>query len=346
MAKRSGNNTTGSGNTVAGNSIAADTALNSSIINSGIKKTIISKKLEIQRGAINAPHSTYYFVKSFKGLILISVVIVCALLLAMFISLIISAVPSIIKFGLEFFTGRTWEPFTGTFGALPFIMGTLISSLLALAISLPFSFSIAVLLGEYFPSGLFSAVFNSAIELLAGIPSIIYGMWGLFILVPIIRAFEIRMHIIPLGVGIFAASLLLAIMIIPYAASIAREVITLVPNELKEAAYSLGATRYEVIKKVVFPYASSGVMAGILLSFGRALGETMAVTMVIGNAYDIPTNLFGPGHTISSLIANEFAEATDKLYLSSLIEMGLVLFLITIVFGILGRYLINKMIIK
>ncbi len=292
------------------------------------------------------PHRSNLPVKTFKGFIYLSVLIVCILLLIMFISLIFNAVPSIVKFGFGFFTGRTWEPFTGTFGALPFVMGTLMTSLIALAVSIPFSFAVAILLGEYYPSGPLSSIFNSAMELLAGIPSIIYGMWGLFILVPIIRSFEIKMHVIPLGVGIFTAAILLAVMIIPYAASISREVITLVPNELKEAAYSLGATRYEVIKKVVFPYASSGVMAGVLLSFGRALGETMAVTMVIGNAYDIPTNVFGPGHTIASLIANEFAEATDKVYVSSLIEMGLVLFLITIVFGILGRYIINRMTIK
>ena len=183
-------------------------------------------------------------------------------------------------------------------------------------------------------------------ELLAGIPSIIYGMWGLFVLVPVIRYFELKLGIPPLGVGILTAAMLLAIMIIPYAASIAREVISLVPNELKEAAYSLGATRFEVVKKVILPYSSSGIIAGILLSFGRALGETMAVTMVIGNSYFMPTNIFGPGHTISSLIANEFTEATDRLYVSSLIEMGLILFVMTIIFGILGRFLIHKMSIK
>jgi len=147
-------------------------------------------------------------------------------------------------------------------------------------------------------------------------------------------------------VGIFTASIILAIMIIPYSASIAREVIGMVPEELKEAAYSLGATRFEVTKKVIFPYSGSGIFAGILLSFGRALGETMAVTMVIGNSYDIPNSLFSPAHTISSLIANEFTEATDSVYVSSLIEMGLILFVITIIFGILGRFTIQKLSIK
>lgn len=282
----------------------------------------------------------------FKGVILASIILVCLIFVAMFVVLIVYSFPSIQKFGLSFFFSSNWNPVEGDFGALPFMLGTLITSSIALAISLPFSLAIALFLGEYFPTGPFSTILNASMELLAGIPSIIFGMWGLFILVPLIRNIQMSLGIPPLGVGIFTAALLLAIMIIPYAASIAREVIGMVPNELKEAAYSLGATRYEVIKKVVFPYSSSGIIAGVLLAFGRALGETMAVTMVIGNSYFMPTNLFGPGHTISSLIANEFTEATDKIYVSSLVEIGLILFVITIVFGILGRYIIQKMTIK
>jgi phosphate transport system permease protein len=264
----------------------------------------------------------------------------------MFIILIVFSLPSLSKFGFNFFINTNWDPVTGDFGALPFIMGTLFTSLIALAISIPFALAIALFLGEYFHSGLVSTILNSAMELLAGIPSIIYGMWGLFILAPVVRYFQLKFGIPPLGVGIFTASMLLSIMIIPYAASISREVISLVPNELKEAAYSLGATRYEVVKKVIFPFSGSGIIAGILLAFGRALGETMAITMVIGNSYFLPTNIFGPGHTISSLIANEFTEATDKIYLSSLIEMGLILFIITIIFGILGRFIIQKLTIQ
>lgn len=284
--------------------------------------------------------------KTFRTLIILSVLTVCALFLAMAFSLLLEAFPSIKKFGLGFFTGTTWDPVSGEFGALPFAFGTLLTSLLALLISIPFSLSIALFLGEYFHSGWMAKILNSAMELLAGIPSIIYGMWGLFVLVPVVRAFQLAVGIPPLGVGIFTASVLLALMIIPYSASTAREVISMVPNELKEAAYSLGATRFEVVKKVVFPYAGSGVVAGVLLSFGRALGETMAVTMVIGNSYFMPRDIFGTGHTISSLIANEFTEATDALYVSSLIEMGLVLFIITIVFGVLGRAIINRLNIR
>jgi len=282
----------------------------------------------------------------FRRIILLSIIIVCFLFLAMFISLLVASFPSIIKFGVSFFTGSTWDPVSGQFGALPFIIGTLLTSITALLISIPFALSIALFLGEYFNSGPISNFLSSSMELLAGIPSIIYGIWGLFVLAPVIRSFQLAIGVPPLGVGIFTASIILAIMIIPYSASIAREVIGMVPEELKEAAYSLGATRFEVTKKVIFPYSGSGIFAGILLSFGRALGETMAVTMVIGNSYDIPNSLFSPAHTISSLIANEFTEATDSVYVSSLIEMGLILFVITIIFGILGRFTIQKLSIK
>jgi phosphate transport system permease protein len=287
-----------------------------------------------------------FFNQSFKGIVLVCILAVCLLLLVMFVSLLIAALPSIKKFGFGFLGSSTWDPLNGIFGALPFALGTLLTSIIALIVCIPFSISVALILGEYFPSGPVATVLNSAMELLAGIPSIIFGMWGLFALVPIIRGIEIKLGVIPLGVGIFAAAMLLSIMIIPFSSSISREVIGMVPNDLKEAAYSLGATRYEVIKKVVIPHASSGIIAGILLSFGRALGETMAVTMVIGNSYFMPTNIFGPGHTIASIIANEFTEATDPIYVSALIEMGLVLFIITIIFGIAGRYIITKVSIK
>lgn len=297
-------------------------------------------------GGGSSASSSFIADRNFRLIVLVCVVIVSVLLLAFTISLVLSSMPSILKFGFKFFTGTTWDPLAGEFGALPFIIGTLITSLLALAISIPFSLSVAIFLGEYFRSGPVSSVLNSAMELLAGIPSIIYGMWGLFILVPIVRVFQTALGLPPYGIGIFTASLLLSIMIIPYAASISREVINMVPHELKEAAYSLGATRYEVVKKVILPYSSSGIFAGVLLSFGRALGETMAVTMVIGNMNQLPGNLFGPGNTISSLIANEFTEASDPLYVSALIEAGLILFLITMVFGILGRFVINKTRVK
>jgi len=180
--------------------------------------------------------------------------------------------------------------------------------------------------------------------MLAGIPSVIYGFTALFFLVPIIHDFEVAQGIQPAyGVSILAATIVLSIMIIPYSASVAREIIQLVPNNLKEAAYAMGATRFEVVMKVILPYARSGIGAGFLLSFGRAVGETMAVTMVIGNTNAIAKSLFDPSNTMASIIANEFTEATTKIYLSSLIEIGLMLFIITVLFDILGRYIIKKM---
>jgi phosphate transport system permease protein len=181
------------------------------------------------------------------------------------------------------------------------------------------------------------------IELLAGVPSVIYGFCGLFLLAPFIRALEMTLGAAPYGVGIFTASLVLSIMIIPYSASIGREVISLVPSDLKEAALSLGGTRFEVIRKVILPYAAPGIVAGILLSLGRALGETMAVTMVIGNSNFIPKSIFSPANTLASVIANEFTEATGNLYLSSLIELGLVLFIVTTIINFIGKLIIRRM---
>jgi len=173
-------------------------------------------------------------------------------------------------------------------------------------------------------------------------PSIIYGFWGIIMLVPIVQKVQIALGIPPYGVGIFTSSIILTIMILPYSASIGREVIQLVPDDLKEAAYSLGATRFEVIRKVIIPYARSGIFAGIILSLGRALGETMAVMMLIGNLNRIPKGIFSPANTMASLIANDFAETTEELYLSAIIEIGLILFLITMIINLIGRMIIKK----
>jgi phosphate transport system permease protein len=203
--------------------------------------------------------------------------------------------------------------------------------------------AISIFIGEYFKDGPLSSFLKNTTELLAGIPSIIYGFWALFVLVPLVRNFQITLGIpLPYGVGIFSASLVLSVMIIPYAASIGREAVALVPSEIKEAAYSLGATRQEVITKVILPHARSGITAGILLALGRALGETMAVTMVIGNSNLLPSSIFSPGNTMASVIANEFAEATGRLYLSSLLEIGLLLFLVTMTINVIGKYIIKK----
>ncbi len=212
---------------------------------------------------------------------------------------------------------------------------------MAIFLCIPFSIAISIFLGEYFKEGAFPAFLRSSIEVLAGIPSVIYGLWGLFFLMPIVRTIEMQLGVTPHGVGILTSALILAIMIIPFSASIGREVVTLVPADLKEAAYSLGATRFEVIKNIIIPYARSGIIAGILLSLGRAIGETMAVTMLIGNSNFIPTSIFSPANTMASVIANEFAEATG-ITAASLIYVGLVLFLVTTLVNILGTYVIKK----
>ncbi len=282
----------------------------------------------------------------FNAVILIGAAGVIILLLAIFLTLLVHSIPSLKAFGISFFFGKEWDPVNMKFGALPFLIGTLITSLLALLISIPISMSISILLGEYLKEGMFSSLLRNLTELLAGIPSVIYGFWGLFVLVPIVREFEALIGIPPVGVGIFTASLILAIMIIPYSSSLGREVIELVPSDIKEAAYSLGATRYEVIRYVILPYARSGIFAGILLSLGRALGETMAVTMLIGNSNKIPESIFSPGNTMASVIANEFTEATEKLHLSSLVEIGLFLLIITTIIGLIGRYIIKRISLK
>jgi phosphate transport system permease protein len=267
--------------------------------------------------------------------------IILGLLAAVFVTLVIHSMPGIKALGAAFLYGTTWDPVRGRLGALPFIVGTLLTSFLALAISIPFSLAISIHLGEYYREGPFSSFLKSAVDLLAGIPSVIYGFWGLFVLVPVVRSLQMKLGIAPYGVGIFTASLVLAVMIIPYSASLGREVIQLVPAEQKEAALSLGATRFEVIRKVILPYARSGILAGVLLALGRALGETMAVTMVIGNSNFVPRGIFSPANTMASVIANEFAEATETVYLSALVEIGLLLFIVSTIINILGRHVIK-----
>ncbi|HET7001393.1 MAG TPA: phosphate ABC transporter permease subunit PstC [Puia sp.] len=264
------------------------------------------------------------------------------LVVGLMITLIIESVPSMKNLGLKYLWSKTWDPVNNVYGALPFLIGTLLTSFLALIISIPFSFAIAIYLGEYNPKGWLSNFLKNTVELIAAVPSVIYGFWGLLVLVPLVRSLEMKVGVLPYGIGIFTASLILAVMIIPYAASLGREMIRLVPSPLKEGAYSLGATRYEVIKNVILPYTKSGLFAGILLSLGRALGETMAVTMVIGNTSMIPDSIFGPGNTMASVIANEFTEADHTLYLSALIELGLVLFIVTVVINMIGKRIIKR----
>ncbi|MEP6684773.1 MAG: phosphate ABC transporter permease subunit PstC [Parafilimonas sp.] len=292
--------------------------------------------------AVRKSFSQIKFEKIFKSTLVLIALSVVIIVLAIFLTLVVQSLPSIKALGWKFLGGKTWDPVSNVFGAYPFLIGTLITSFLALIISVPFSFAIAIFLGEYYPKGWLSELLKNVIELIAAIPSVIYGFWGVFVLVPIVRDLETKLGILPYGIGIFTASLILAVMIVPYAASLGREVVRMVPSALKEGAYSLGATRFEVIKNVVIPYAKSGLFAGILLSLGRALGETMAVTMVIGNSPIIPTSIFSPGHTMASVIANEFTEAADSIYLSSLIEMGLLLFVVTVIINVIGKRIIKR----
>ncbi|MFN4227168.1 MAG: phosphate ABC transporter permease subunit PstC [Candidatus Ratteibacteria bacterium] len=284
----------------------------------------------------------------FKKLIFFSSLIVLLLVISLFLSLIINSLPSIKAFGFKFFTGKTWDPVFGEYGVLPFITGTILTSFIALIISIPFSLAISIYLGSDFikEKSFIAGFLKNSIELLAGIPSVVYGFFGLFMLVPGIRYLQIKLGITPYGVGIFTASIILSIMIIPYSASIGREVIEMVPAEIKEAGYSLGATRYEVIRYIVLPYTRSGIIAGLMLALGRALGETMAVTMVIGNSNIMPSSIFSPGNTMASVIANEFTEAVSNLHLSSLIEIGVVLFIVTTIISITGKIIIKKLAVQ
>ncbi len=282
----------------------------------------------------------------FRWLLLSSSFLIILIIFSIALTLVIESFPSIKHNGLSLLTGDIWDPVSEKYSVLPFIVGTFITSILALIISIPFSIAASLYLGEYAEGKRSSIIIKSVLDLLAGIPSIIYGFWGLMVLVPVVRKFEEILGIPPLGIGIFTASLILSIMIIPYTTSIAREVIRLVPQDIKEAAYSLGATRFEVIRDIVIPYAKSGIFAGILLSFGRAFGETMAVTMVIGNANYIPKSLFAPANTMASVIANEFAEATSDLYLSTLVSLGLVLLITSLVVNSIGRFIITRFYVK
>jgi phosphate transport system permease protein len=258
---------------------------------------------------------------------------------------------SLKQFGLQFWTTSKWDPVAGTFGAFPFIWGTLYSSALALCIATPVAIGIAVFLSELCP-GWLRAPLVFLTELLASIPSIVYGLWGIFVLVPAVRALQLALpdwltalplfNGPPVGVSLFTASLVLAIMIIPFTSSVAREVLKSVPPSQREAAYALGSTRWEATKVALY-YSRVGITGAIMLGLGRALGETMAVTMVIGNTPQASWSLFAPQYTMAAVIANEFAEAADNLHLSALVEVGLVLFIITMAVNIASRLLIWSM---
>ena len=273
-----------------------------------------------------------------------------AIVVLIVIELILQSRLSLHTFGWRFFKGTDWNPVSGDFGALPFIYGTIISSLVALAIAIPLSLGVAVFTTEMCPKPLRGTI-SFLTELLAAIPSVVYGLWAIFVLAPLLRA-HVQPWLAkyfgwtglfsspPFGVGMLAAGVILAIMIVPIIASITREVLTAVPQQQREAVLALGATRWEMIRVGVLRNARTGIVGAIILGLGRALGETMAVTMVIGNTPQIARSLFAPGYTMASVIANEFTEATGDLYLSALIEIGLGLFLVTIVVNILAGLLV------
>jgi phosphate transport system permease protein len=273
---------------------------------------------------------------------------VLAIVVGIAVALVVGSRLSLSRFGLAFWTTRVWDPVAGQFGALPFIWGTLYSSLLALLLSTPVALGIAVFLSELSPR-LLRQPLVFLTELLAAIPSIVYGLWGMFILVPVVRRLEgatpdwLRGVPLfsgpPLGVGMLAAALVLAVMVTPFSAAVAREILKAVPTSQREAAYALGATRWEAIR-LALHYGRSGIIGAVMLGLGRALGETMAVTMVIGNNPQVSLSLFAPQYTMAAVIANEFTEAGGDLHLHALVEIGLVLFIVTIAVNALSRLLL------
>jgi len=291
-----------------------------------------------------------YLDVGFRNLLLICSISILAIMVLFFYELTLRSKLSIARFGFGFFTGTNWDPVSGDFGAMPFVYGTLVSSLLALVLAVPLAVGVSVFITELCPRAL-RGVISFTVELLAAIPSVIYGLWGIFVLVPILRNdlepalakylgwtgfFDGPAY----GIGMLAAGIILAIMIIPIIASITREVLVAVPQTQREAVLALGATRWEMVRMAVLRNARAGIMGGIILGLGRAIGETMAVTMLIGNRPEVAKSLFAPGYTMASVIANEFSEATDDLYLSALVEIGLVLLIVTVIVNAFARLLV------
>ena len=318
--------------------------------------------LALKEGAISKPATRHMpgipgFDRIFRSVSMLSAVAVLVMFAGIMAALIYGAWPALTTFGFSFLWTEIWNPVTQKFGAVAPIYGTVVTSFIAMLIAVPVGIGIAIFLTELCPRPLRRPI-GIAVELLAGIPSIIYGIWGLFILAPFLQKYVMPPVIDafsnvpvlsdvfagpPYGIGIFTAGLILAIMVLPFITAISRDVFLAVPPVLKEAAYGLGATTWEVEYNVVLPYARGGVVGGVMLALGRALGETMAVTFVIGNANRISTSLFAPGTTISASIANEFTEAVGPLYGPSLIALGLILFLVTVVVLGSARYMLYRL---
>jgi phosphate transport system permease protein len=294
---------------------------------------------------------------AFEWLTRIFAILVFSILAAILVSLVLGSTLTLQKYGLSFIWRGDWDPVREEFGALVPIYGTLMTSLIAMVIGIPVSFGIALFLTELSP-GWLKRPLGTAIELLAAIPSIIYGMWGLFVLAPLVQS-HLQPFLIslfgevpligmlfegpPLGIGMMTAGLILSIMVIPFITAVMRDVFELVPPMLKESSYGLGATTWEVVFRVVLPYTKVGVVGGIMLGLGRALGETMAVTFVIGNAHRLSASLMAPGNSIASALANEFTEAVGDLYFSALFELGLILFVITTIVLALSKLMLMRL---
>ena len=294
---------------------------------------------------------------AFEQLTRLFALLVFSILAGILISLVLGSRPALDHFGLAFLWTDEWDPVQERFGALVPVYGTLVTSAIAMLIAVPVSFGIALFLTELAPAWL-KRPLGTAIELLAAIPSIIYGMWGLFVFAPIFQTY-VQPALIqafggvpglgalfkgpPLGIGMLTAGLILSVMVIPFIAAVMRDVFDLVPPLLKESAYGLGATTWEVVWRVVLPYTRAGVIGGVMLGLGRALGETMAVTFVIGNAHQLSASLMAPGNSIASALANEFTEAVGELYFASLIELGLILFLITTIVLAISKLLLLRL---
>ena len=329
----------------AGRRKVADLALQGGAIGSGVaaERSRALSKLKLGDSA-------------FRHLTRAAAVFVLLLLSGVILSLVIGSWPALVKFGAGFLVSERWNPVTENFGALAPIYGTVVTSLIAMVIAVPVGLMIAMFLTELCPQWLRRPI-GIAIELLAGIPSIIYGIWGLFVFAPFLQE-TLQPFLIstlgevpgiapmfagpPYGIGVLTAGLILAIMVLPFVTSISRDVFEAVPPVLKEAAYGVGCTTWEVVRYVVLPYTRVGVIGGVMLGLGRALGETMAVTFVIGNAHKVSASLIAPGTTISATIANEFTEAVGDIYTSSLILLGLILFVITFIVLSFARYLLMR----
>jgi phosphate transport system permease protein len=303
-----------------------------------------------------ALHNSDFIDRLFRGSSRLAAISVLLLIVSILISLLLGAMPALKKFGWHFLISTQWNPVTEDFGALVAIFGTLVTSAIAITVAVPLSFGIAVFITELAPPWLKRPI-GTAIELLAAIPSIIYGMWGLFVFAPWfaehvdpwlsdtlgqLPGIGFLFQGPPLGIGILTAGLILAVMILPFISAMMRDVFDIVPPRLKESAYGLGATTWEVVRYIVLPYTKSGVVGSMMLGLGRALGETMAVTFVIGNANRIHGSLLMPGTTISSALANEFTEAVGEVYTSSLLALGLILFFITMLVLALAKWLLLR----